>query len=87
MYLEDFNNASKTEYSIKQISILIGIDDVTILLNDGRSFKRRNQKIEYPNGFEQVGSKMILFESDNKNYKFKEHEISKVFKYYNPKKT
>ena len=80
------NNASLTEYSLKQISLLIGIEDVTIVLNDGRSFKGKIQKIEYPNGFEQVGSKMILFESEKKNYKFKEHEISKVFKDYNPQK-
>ena len=66
--------------------MLIGIEDVTIILNDGRSFKGEIKKIEYPNGFEQVGSKMILFESEKKNYKFKEHEISKVFKYYNPQK-
>ena len=80
------NNASLTEHSLKQISLLIGIEDVTIILNDGRSFKGEIQKIEYPNGFEQVGSKMILFESEKKNYKFKEHEISKVFKDYNPQK-
>ena len=66
--------------------MLIGTEDVTIVLNDGRNFKGKIQKIEYPNGFEQVGSKMILFESDNKNYKFKEHEISKIFKDYNPHK-
>jgi small nuclear ribonucleoprotein (snRNP)-like protein len=83
---EDFNNSSKTEYSIKQISVLIGIEDVTIVLNDGRNFKGKIQKIEYPNGFEQVGSKMIWFESDDKNYKFKEHEISKAFKDVNPQK-
>ena len=80
---EDFNNSSKTEYSIKQISVLIGIEDVTIVLNDGRNFKGKIQKIEYPNDFEQVGSKMIWFESEKKNYNFKEHEISKVFKDYN----
>ena len=50
--IEDFNNSSKTEYSIKQISILIGIDDVTILLIDGRKLKGEIQKIEYPNGIE-----------------------------------
>lgn len=82
---EDFNNSSKTEYSIKQISVLIGIEDVTIVLNDGRNFKGKIQKIEYPNGFEQVGSKMIWFESDDKNYKFKEHEINKAFKDVNTK--
>ena len=80
---EDFNNSSKTEYSIKQISVLIGIEDVTIVLNDGRNFKGKIQKIEYPNDFEQVGSKMIWVESEKKNYNFKEHEISKVFKDYN----
>ena len=84
--IEDFNNSSKTEYSIKQISVLIGTEDLIIVLNDGRNFKGKIQKIEYPNGFEQVGSKMILFESEKKNYKFKEHEISKVFKDYNPQK-
>ena len=78
------NNASLTEYSLKQISLLIGKEDVTIVLNDGRNFKGKIQKIEYPNGFEQVGSKMIWFESDDKNYKSKEHEISKVFKDVNP---
>ena len=82
--IKDFNNSSKTEHSLKQISLLIGLEDVTIVLNDGRNFKGKIQKIEYPNGFEQVGSKMILFESEKKNYKFKEHEISKVFKDYNP---
>ena len=80
------NNASLTEYSLKQISLLIGIEDVIIVLNDGRSFKGKIQKIESPNGFEQVGSKMILFESEKENYKFKEHEISKVFKDYDPQK-
>ena len=84
--IEDFNNSSKTEYSIKQISILIGTEDVTIVLNDGRNFKGKIKKIEYPNGFEQDGSKMIWFESDDKNYKFKEHEISKAFKDVNPQK-
>ena len=84
--IENFNNSSKTEYSIKQISILIGTEDVTIVLNDGRNFKGKIKKIEYPNGFEQDGSKMIWFESDDKNYKFKEHEISKAFKDVNPQK-
>ena len=84
--IEDSDNFSKTEYSLKQISVLIGIEDVTIVLNDGRNFKGKIQKIEYPNGFEQVGSKMIWFESDDKNYKFKEHEISKAFKDVNPQK-
>ena len=85
--IEDFNNSSKTEYSIKQISILIGIDDVTILLIDGRKLKGEIQKIEYPNGIEQVSSKIIFFESDNKNYKFKEQEISKIYKDDNPNKS
>lgn len=80
------NNASLTEYSLKQISVLIGTEDVTIVLNDGRNFKGKIKKIEYPNGFEQDGSKMIWFESDDKNYKFKEHEISKAFKDVNPQK-
>lgn len=81
---EDINNSSKTEYSLKQISVLKGIEDVTIILNDGRNFKGKIQKIEYPNGFEQVGSKMIWFETDDKNFKFKEREISKIFKDNNP---
>ena len=66
--------------------MLIGTEDVTIVLNDGRNFKGKIKKIEYPNGFEQDGSKMIWFESDDKNYKFKEHEISKAFKDVNPQK-
>ena len=85
--IEDFNNSSKTEYSIKQISVLIGTEDLIIVLNDGRNFKGKIQKIEYPNGFEQVGSKIIFFESDNKNYKFKEQEISKIYKDDNPNKS
>ena len=84
--IEDLNNSSKTEYSIKQISTLIGIDDVTILLNDGRNFKGKILKIEYPNGFEKVDSKIIFFDSENKNYNFKEQEISKIYKDNKPQK-
>ena len=35
------------------------------------TLKGKIKKIEYPNGFEQVGSKMIFFESEDKNYMFK----------------
>ena len=72
---EDTNTSTKIDYSINQIYSLRNIENITIVLKDKRSFTGKILKIYWQNG-----SKIILFTTETRNYKFKEYEISEIYK-------
>ena len=72
---EDTITLSKIDYSINQIYSLRNIENITIVLKDKRSFTGKILKIYWQNG-----SKIILFTTETRNYKFKEYEISEIYK-------
>ena len=72
---EDTITSSKIDYSINQIYSLRNIENITIVLKDKRSFIGKILQIYWQNG-----SKIILFKTETRNYKFKEYEISEIYK-------
>ena len=72
---EDTITSSKIDYSINQIYSLMNIKNITIVLKDKRSFTGKILNIYWQNG-----SKIILFKTETRNYKFKEYEISEIYK-------
>ena len=77
------------KYSKSQLSLLTGIDNINIVLRDGRVIEGTIKKIEYTTGFEGFGDAIISFASDKQNYTIKKTEIVNIYKnvaVINPKK-
>ena len=54
-----------------QLSLLTGIDNINIVLRDGRVIEGTIKKIKYTTGFEGFGEAIISFASENQNYAIK----------------
>ena len=66
-------------YSKSQLSLLIGIDNLNIILHDGRRIVGTIEKIKYK-GIEGLGDAMISISGENQNYNIKKTEIVSVYK-------
>ena len=68
------------KYSKSQLSLLTGIDNINIVLRDGRVIEGTIKKIKYTTGFEGFGDAIISLASDNQNYTIKKTEIVSIYK-------
>jgi len=66
-------------YSKSQLSLLTGIDNLNIILHDGRRIVGTIEKIKYK-GIEGLGDAMISISGENQNYNIKKTEIVSLYK-------
>jgi hypothetical protein len=66
-------------YSKSQLSLLTGIDNLNIILQDGRRIVGTIEKIKYK-GIEGLGDAMISISGKNQNYNIKKTEIVSLYK-------
>jgi len=72
---------SVKEYSLKQLSLLIGLENIVLILKDGRKLKGKIQKIRYSNGIETLRNQVIYLWSDSQKFFFiKTIDIEKIYK-------
>ena len=75
------NTPSVKEYSLKQLSLLIGLENIVLILKDGRKLKGKIQKIKYSNGIETLRNQVIYLWSDSQKFFFiKTIDIEKIYK-------
>lgn len=75
------NASSVKEYSLKQLSLLIGLENIVLILKDGRKLKGKIQKIRYSNGIETLRNQVIYLWSDSQKFFFiKTIDIEKIYK-------